>query len=653
MRLRTSLYLLALLFLFGCSGGGASSAGGGVPAPPPGPQFVSMRLDVAVPDLAQRAVQSRSQIFEVVVEVVDRNSLDPGTLSGRKIISRGAASVGETDRTVKVLLDVIPGIWDIYIFGLDSQGKVAALSTIDQLAIVAGAVIERKVNLQQVNQGVFVTPTSAAVPVGGQAQFSAVVFLPTGTSTSVNWVSDNPAVAGVDANGLATGLSPGQALIRAISTVDSTLQGTGVLNVTPPNVTVQSVTLTFNPGSPVRLGQAGLQFSAVASFSDGTSQAITPDQFVSSDPTVLSVDSAGAAQALDVGTSDVTADFMGVTSAPVTVDVEASRVIVVESELIQPDEIFSYLLDEGTGSLVQVDVETVPGGVGAGMGGDPDSDAVFVSQTNNTLAIYLVSALGILNQSQIIGLGGAPTLVPATGAGGFLYLADNNPTPPDLRTFAFDGVLYNLVGLSSPAGVAEVQVMAAKNGIPALYLADFLGNLLNGLVLTGSIPDAVGTQVGGSPQALGTSPARLEIHPSNNFLVVGRTAHLDVFPIDAAGNITGPAISTQVTAGTAFTALAIHPSGNFVAACTQQAGGVIEIFPINASGILSPAVATIPSSGSQIFGLGFNATGTFLIYPELTNNQVVVQRFDPNTGAVTPATTSGGINRPFEMFIFP
>ncbi|MCE7870171.1 hypothetical protein DYH09_07315 [bacterium CPR1] len=651
MRLRTSLYLLALLFLFGCSGGGTSSAGGGMPAPPPGPQLVSMKLDVEVPDQAQRAIQGRSAIFEVVVEVVDRNTLDPGTLSGRKILSRGAASVGDTDQTVRILLDVIPGIWDVYIFGLDSDGRVAGLATIEQLAIFAGTVFEQKINLQPVSQGVFVTPSSTAVPVGGTAQFTAIVVLPLGTNTSVTWSSDNPAVARVDANGLATGLAPGQALIRATSTVDNSLQGTGVLNVTPPNVTVQSVNLALTPASPVRLGQPGLQFNANAIFSDGSSQPITPDQFVSSDPTVLSVDSVGGAQALNVGSSDVTADFMGVTSAPVPVDVEASRVVVVESEP-GPDEIFSYLLDEGTGSLVQVDVETIPNGVGAGLGADLDSDAVFVSQINDTLAVYLVSALGILSQSQIIGLAGTPTLVPATGAGGFLYLADNNPTPPDLRTYAFDGALYNLVGLSNPAGVAEVQVMAAKNGIPALYLADFLASVLNGLVLTGSTPDAVGTQVGGSPLPLLTQPRRLEIHPSNNFLVVGRTGNVDVFPIDAAGNITGPAISSRVTAGTGLTALAIHPSGNFVATCTLQAGGVIEIFPINASGILSPPVATV-SSSSQIWGLGFNAPGNFLIYPELTNNQIVVQRFDPNTGALTPATISVAINRPFEMVVFP
>ncbi len=235
MRLRTSLYLLALLFLFGCSGGGSSSAGGGVPAPPPGPQLVSMKLDVEVLDQAQRSIQGRSGVIEVVAEVVDRNSLDTGTLSGRKVISRGAATVGDTDRTVKILLDIIPGIWDIYIFGLDSEGKVVALSTIDQLTITPGVVLEQRVSLQSQSRSVFVNPSNAAIQVGQQQQFSALVFLPTGNSTSVNWASDNPAVATVDANGLATGLAAGVTTIRATSTVDNSLQGSAQLTVAADN----------------------------------------------------------------------------------------------------------------------------------------------------------------------------------------------------------------------------------------------------------------------------------------------------------------------------------------------------------------------------------------------------------------------------------
>ncbi len=235
MRLRTSLYLLAFLFLVGCSGGGSSSVGGGVPAPPPGPQLVSMKLDVEVPDQAQRAIQGRSGIFEVVAEVVDRNTLDSGTLSGRKLVSRGAATVGDTDRTVKILLDIIPGIWDIYIFGLDSQGRVVALSTIDQLTIAQGVVLERRVSLQSQSRSVFVNPSNPVIQVTQQQQFSALVFLPTGNSTSVTWTSDNPAVATVDANGLATGRQAGTTAIRATSTVDTSLQGTAQLTVLADN----------------------------------------------------------------------------------------------------------------------------------------------------------------------------------------------------------------------------------------------------------------------------------------------------------------------------------------------------------------------------------------------------------------------------------
>ncbi|HEY0016496.1 MAG TPA: Ig-like domain-containing protein [Longimicrobium sp.] len=82
---------------------------------------------------------------------------------------------------------------------------------------------------------VIVTPDSASIPVGGTQQFTATVLdlhgnpIPGATPT---WSSSAPAVATVDASGLATGVSPGQATITATYQAAS---GSATLTVFNPN----------------------------------------------------------------------------------------------------------------------------------------------------------------------------------------------------------------------------------------------------------------------------------------------------------------------------------------------------------------------------------------------------------------------------------
>jgi hypothetical protein len=81
---------------------------------------------------------------------------------------------------------------------------------------------------------VVVAPDSAAVPVGGTQQFTATVLDLHGNplACAVTWASNNPAVATVDANGLATGVAPGSATITATCQAAS---GSATLTVFNPN----------------------------------------------------------------------------------------------------------------------------------------------------------------------------------------------------------------------------------------------------------------------------------------------------------------------------------------------------------------------------------------------------------------------------------
>jgi uncharacterized protein YjdB len=103
-----------------------------------------------------------------------------------------------------------------------------------------------------------IAPTTATVQVGRTQTFVATV---TGVAnTAVLWRTSDAAVATITAAGIATGVSPGTAVITAISVADTTRRVDATLTVTPappvtqPAISIQSVTLVPG-GGPVTPGQ--------------------------------------------------------------------------------------------------------------------------------------------------------------------------------------------------------------------------------------------------------------------------------------------------------------------------------------------------------------------------------------------------------------
>ena len=87
------------------------------------------------------------------------------------------------------------------------------------------------------------TSSDVPLPVGFQDQIFATVRDPAGTviPVSVNWSTDTPAIASIDANGVFTALAPGSAIFRA-TTVDGLATASYVL---PTRVAVASTTAQY------------------------------------------------------------------------------------------------------------------------------------------------------------------------------------------------------------------------------------------------------------------------------------------------------------------------------------------------------------------------------------------------------------------------
>lgn len=317
---RRLLSLLLLLILAGCSSGGSHS--GGTAAPPAGPASTSsLQLKLELPP--QQKARLSAPLTSVDVEIVDPGTPDPGTLSGRRLIASGHASVSPNDTSVLVLIgSIIRGTWDIYAFGRGADGQVLARSQPGQLSIGTEALV---LTLQLVPVGdestvLNLTPQNPTLAVGTHQLFTVTDSNGLDLTSSVTWSSSDPSVASIDAAGSATALAVGSTLITA--TLGSASVST-TLTVTPATV----VSLAVNP--PTASVAAGLatQFSATGTLSDGTTQDLSSSVTWSSGPEAT-VDGTGLATGLTVGQTQVTATFNGLT-ASATLDVTPAQLVSI------------------------------------------------------------------------------------------------------------------------------------------------------------------------------------------------------------------------------------------------------------------------------------------------------------------------------------
>ena len=90
---------------------------------------------------------------------------------------------------------------------------------------------------------VYLNTASATIIVGSTEQLTAAVFPVDATDLSIGWQSSNESVATVDANGLVSGVSPGDAEITVTTTNDA-VSDICAVSVVPLNLSVASFYLT-------------------------------------------------------------------------------------------------------------------------------------------------------------------------------------------------------------------------------------------------------------------------------------------------------------------------------------------------------------------------------------------------------------------------
>jgi uncharacterized protein YjdB len=177
-----------------------------------------------------------------------------------------------------------------------------------------------------VMESLTLSPATASIAGGTTQQYSVSANYSDGSTqpltAGLSWSSSPSAVAGVDVNGVATGITAGQATITA--TYGSTT-GSTVLTVTPAALTAIVVTPALH-----QIGINGtVQFTATGVFTDNSTQDLTAQATWSSSASNFAlISSAGMATGLSLGSTTISASYGGM-SGSTTLTVATSTLLSI------------------------------------------------------------------------------------------------------------------------------------------------------------------------------------------------------------------------------------------------------------------------------------------------------------------------------------
>lgn len=231
-----------------------------------------------------------------------------------------------------------------------------------------------------------VTPTSATIPIGGQAHFTATgVFDDSSTqdlTSTATWSSSNTSVATVGNSGgtfgTATGVSSGSATISAsFSFAGASATGNASLTVSSGTL----VSISISPSGGLVAPGATFGFVATGQYSDGSHQALFGSivSWSSSDTTIATVSTAGVATGQSPGVVTVTAQSGSVTGTANLV-VESSALVAIQ---VSP-----------TNAGVPVGFQTQFSAIGMFANGDSQNLTGSVTWTSSAPSIATISNTG-------------------------------------------------------------------------------------------------------------------------------------------------------------------------------------------------------------------------------------------------------------------
>ena len=509
-----------------------------------------------------------------------------------------------------------------------------------------------------------------SVTVGTKEQFTAIGVYSDGSLVDVtdlaDWSSTVPSFASVETTsdtqpGLVSGLSAGTSTIVAHYGSVMGTQSFQVTDLAIDTLTVDSVNLGIAGGTTE-------QFSAVATFADGSTQDVTDfADWSSTDITAATVLSQrdsrpGLVTGLAAGTTTIQAGFgTAVGSRDLSVKtVTVSSVVVSATNLTiarNTTETFKAVAELSDGGAQDVSdlavwtsgtpsVATMSGSTALGLAaGDTTVSAEFGSVVGSTTLTVFDSTLANLQ------IDPPNALVSPGGSSKFRAIATyEDGSTQDVTAFSLWRISGNEAAFVE-GGRVSVALHAVR-GIPAQIQASFSGNLSAPATLninlflyalnnsdrsiTGLVCDLQGllSTLSATNTRTGTAPNYGATDPRGRYLYVTHFTENSVWAFDIGTDGKLAKISeTSIGAGQGGSGLVLDPDGRYLYAA---AGGndKIRFYKINSNGSLTQHPASPVGSGDFPVTPAISPNGRFLYAPHLQGAQVAGYRVNTD-GSLT------------------
>gem|GEM_PF-5182633 len=202
---------------------------------------------------------------------------------------------------------------------------------------------------------IVVKPEYASKEVGQQQQYTAEAFDRTGNKLNINtfnWRSDNPSVATINNTGLATALSKGRTGITA--EYQGVVSNVAILDVTggaPCNI----ARIEIEPVLAGILVNQSINYTARAYDANSNQIPYSGFDFISTDLNVATIDSAGKATGINVGTTTIYATACGVLSNKAILNVSSNNECKFAKIVITPSESTIEIMQSQTYTAIGYD----------------------------------------------------------------------------------------------------------------------------------------------------------------------------------------------------------------------------------------------------------------------------------------------------------
>lgn len=480
-----------------------------------------------------------------------------------------------------------------------------------------------------------VSPSSQTIEVGQTAVYDAVfdadgagtASSPVDVTASAVWSSSNPNVAYRSGNGVFIGTNEGSVTVTATY---QGLSGTAALIVIPGPVLPPTPTLSVNPpGQTIQVGDAASYSATYDADGSGTAYSpivvTIPSFWSSNDPATAQVTGFGTFTGMDVGTTTITATYLGLTDSAQLV-VTAGQVVPTPTLTVTPvqqsvdvGDSVGYTAEydaDGTGPGAAIDVTATASWASLDPTvGRSDGGGDFTGMRAGSVPIN-ATYLGLTRSAMLTVVGAPPSCSPTSQT-----VEENEEA---VLTASGGTGSYTW---SAPAGNPSV---ASGNTLRVRYASDGVRSVTVASGGETSAPCTVRVE-----DAASTSPT-LDVNPDSQSVAIGGTVSYTA-TYDPDGS--GPQSSENVTTAATW-------SSDTPAAAQSQGNGIFRGVAQGSAGVRATYQGLTDTAGINVTGnqisCTFGASPATLFIPPSRATTLTWQCNRPAACIVSNVTDGGG-----------